>query len=209
MTSPYDGLTEQYWLPKTQELIQQHPLKTSEMGKIVYQAWASIFESSITKYGFKIGREIKPQPQIMGFFLHELIALELSREYPDIWRRDISGYEKDLVYMPDSTFSIEIKTSSNRNQIFGNRSASQTLSKDGKAKKDKSGYYLAVNFEKFSSPESQDLEKPKIYSVRFGWIDSTDWQGQSSQTGQQARLSKAVYSGKLLSILESEKRPLF
>jgi hypothetical protein len=58
----------------------------------------------------------------MSFFLRELIPLELSTRYPDKWRVDKSGENKDIVYIPDDQYSIELKTSSNPTRIFGNRS---------------------------------------------------------------------------------------
>jgi hypothetical protein len=66
---------------------------------------------------FRIGRDIFPKPQIMGFLLHELIPLELKAKYPDLWRGDISRSDKDIVYIPDDFFSIEVKTSSDPRHI--------------------------------------------------------------------------------------------
>jgi hypothetical protein len=129
----------------------------------------------------------------MGFFLHELIPLQLESEYPAIWRRNAIASEKDLVYIPDDTFSIEIKTSSSSRSIYGNRSYAQVGQSSRKAK---SGYYLAINFQKFSSK----LLRPTITTVRFGWLDHEDWQGQTAATGQQARLSPAVERYKLLKL---------
>ena len=59
----------------------------------------------------------------------------------------------------------------------------------------KSGYYLAVNFEKFSNTTN-----PQIKLIRFGWIDSGDWIGQKAATGQQSRLSSDVENYKLLQL---------
>jgi hypothetical protein len=129
----------------------------------------------------------------MGFFLHELIPLELAARYPSKWRGEISSGDKDIVYIPDDNFSIEVKTSSNPNHIFGNRSYAQEVTTN---KKVKSGYYLAVNFQKFST----SLKKPNILLVRFGWLDSSDWMGQKAATGQQSRLSSDVENYKLLEI---------
>jgi len=53
------------------------------------------------------------------------------------------------------------------------------------------------NFEKFSLTN----QKPRIILVRFGWLDHTDWVGQSSASGQQARLSPHVEKTKLLTLL--------
>jgi hypothetical protein len=65
-----------------------------------------------------------------------------------------------------------------------------------KGKKSKSGYYLTVNFQKFSASN----KKPRILLIRFGWLDSTDWRGQAAQTGQQASLSWEADNYKLLKI---------
>ena len=131
-----------------------------------------------------------PKPQIMGFFLHELIPLELAARFPKEWRGDKSSDEKDIVYIADRKYSVEIKTSSNPNRIFGNRSYAQ---KTTKGKKAKSGYYLAVNFEKFTDTTFS----PAIKKIRFGWIDASDWMGQRAASGQQSRLSADVETKKL------------
>jgi hypothetical protein len=133
----------------------------------------------------------------MGFLLHELIPLELEFRYPKLWRRERLSTEKDLVYIPDEAFSVEIKTSSSKRNIYGNRSYAQV---GGTSKKSKSGYYLAINFEKFSSK----VTKPEITLVRFGWLDQEDWIGQVAATGQQARLSPIVERNKLLVLPISE-----
>lgn len=192
MTSPYSD-DQSTWQSVTNSLIDEHPLSRKEIKEIVSQAWDDIFESKLGKNGFQIGKDIFPKPQIIGFFLHELIPLELERRYPGKWRRELSAKDKDVICIYDDRFSIEIKTSSNPKNIFGNRSYAQngTTSKKGK-----SGYYLAVNFEKCT-----DLTpKPKILKIRFGWLDHSDWMGQKSQTGQQSRLSKEVETLKLLEL---------
>lgn len=193
MDSPYEGLPPAKWLEVTGRLVDEHPLKSRELKDIVLSAWNSIFASRIGTRGFHIGKQIFPKPQIIGFFLHELIPLELSARYPEHWRGDQSAAEKDLVYIPDDRYSIEVKTSSNKNHIFGNRSYAQESEKD---KKVKSGYYLAINFEKFSSSE----KKPTISLVRFGWLDSSDWVGQKASTGQQSRLPLEVERYKFIQI---------
>jgi hypothetical protein len=193
MASPYKGLHPNKWLDVTRKLVEDHPLSIDEIADIVLSSWKSIFASRIGKMAAHIGKEIFPKPQIMGFFLHELIPLELAARYPSKWRGEISSGDKDIVYIPDDNFSIEVKTSSNPNHIFGNRSYAQEVTTN---KKVKSGYYLAVNFQKFST----SLKKPNILLVRFGWLDSSDWMGQKAATGQQSRLSSDVENYKLLEI---------
>jgi hypothetical protein len=192
VTSPYDGISPSGWAAKTTELIAAHPADPDELKEIVLETWDSIFSSKLGINGFQIGKDIFPAPQMMGFFLHALIPLECAARYPGTWREDQATNEKDLVHVPDDAYSIEIKTSSNPNQIFGNRSYAQ---KPASAKKSKSGYYLAVNFEKFTKGSTA---RPGIRKVRFGWLDHTDWIGQKAATGQQARLSPDVEGNKLL-----------
>jgi len=190
MTSPYDGLTPDLWEQKTHELIALHPLNSNKIYSVCLNAWQNIFQSQIGSKPFLIGRDIFPTPQIMGFLLHELIPLELAFRYPQLWRKGTLANEKDLIYIPNDDFSIEIKTSSSAKNIYGNRSYAQP----SESKKGKSGYYLAINFEKFVPNNPQ----PHISLIRFGWLDHEDWIGQSAASGQQARLSPQVEKGKLL-----------
>ncbi len=189
-TSPYEGIPVNKWAHVTSRLIKKHPLEESDLVEVVQLAWTSIFDSRMGTQGFQIGKDIFPKPQIMGFFLHELIPLELASKYPGKWRPDKLASEKDIVCDIDDQYSIEIKTSSDPNHIFGNRSYAQQSSR---GKKGKSGYYLAINFEKFGTNKSL----PVIRRIRFGWIDSLDWIGQKAQTGQQSRISSDVEDKKL------------
>jgi len=200
MDSPYNDLPVEKWYEKTRQLISGHPLSSYELYEIVNMVWQSIFASEIGTKPFRIGQDLFPRPQVMGYFLHELIPLELSYRYPTLWRRENQVGEKDVVYIPDAYYSIEIKTSSSLGNIYGNRSYTQPSER---SKKDKSGYYLAINFQKFN-PSLAD-NRPPLTSIRFGWIDHEDWKGQASATGQQARLSPEVEKFKLLSLPLSEE----
>lgn len=191
MSSPYDGVPVTGWTATTRTLIAQHPLDTAIIYEVAYTAWEAIATSRIGR--FQIGVDIYPKPQILGFLLHELIALDTTHRYPSTWRRDQTITDKDLVYIPNAHFSIEIKTSSSRRHIFGNRSYTQHSTRTQKAK---SGYYLAINFDQLTP----NTPYPPLRLVRFGWLDYTDWQGQSSATGQQARLNPAAEQFKLLAL---------
>lgn len=193
MSSPYEGLSVEQWRHKTLQLIQEHPLEAQELYEVVLKCWADIFESRIGSKPFQIGVDLFPAPQIMGFFLHELIPLELAYRYPNLWSKALKAVDKDIVYLPDSAYSVEIKTSSSRGNIYGNRSYAQVGTT---TKKSKSGYYLTVNFEKFTHGKP----RPEITLIRFGWLDAEDWVGQTSATGQQARLSPDVEKNKLLTL---------
>ncbi|MFQ5875161.1 MAG: ScaI family restriction endonuclease, partial [Dehalococcoidia bacterium] len=176
----------------THELIRQHPIPAEKLAGTTTQSWEEIFETKIGRKGLLIGTDIFPQPQIMGFFLHELIPINIATEYPD-WRRDVGGTEKDVVYSKDPFYSFEIKTSSNPRNIFGNRSYAQ-LGQSEKRLKD--GYLLAVNFEGFNRSKT-----PRIVRIRFGWLEHSDWIGQRAATGQQARLSTGANHFKLIDIM--------
>ncbi len=190
-------------MSRTRERLDAHPLKATEIVEVVLRAWDDIFTSSFGSKGFRIGKDITPKPQIMGFFLHELIPLELADRYPSIWRPERTAGDKDINHIPDQRYSIEIKTSSHATAIFGNRSYAQAPAEGGQ-RKSKSGYYMAVNFQKFSSTGTM----PTILRVRFGWLDHTDWVGQAAATGQQARLTKEADAFKLLALFPQNKLEL-
>jgi len=197
-SSPYKGVPRKKWLAKTEELIDAHPLETEEIVDAVLVSWQSVFDSRIGRHGIQIGKEIFPSPQMMGTFLHELLPLELAARHPGLWRGDQTKGEKDLVYIPDPALSVEVKTSSHKNQIFANRSYAQPGGGISPGRKGKSGYYIAVNFEKFAANPSQTSPLPKIRLIRFGWLDHTDWIAQKAATGQQARLNPKTYALKFV-----------
>jgi len=191
-SSPYHDKPQRDWRGITQDLLRHYPLSPEDMVNASLESWKGIFDTGIGTEGFKIGKDIFPSPQMMGFFLHELIPLNLHAKYPNLWKKDIEVSEKDIIYIPDIKYSMEIKTSSHPDKIFGNRSYAQPATS---TKKDKSGYYLAINFEKFSKNRN-----PRIRLIRFGWLDYTDWIGQRAATGQQAHLKPESESNKLLAL---------
>lgn len=190
--SPYEDKPASEWSAITRNLIENFPLTKEELVDAVLGAWVDIFKSKIGSEGFQIGKDIFPQPQIIGFLLHELIPLVIAKKYPDKWCRDRTGHEKDLVCLTDTTYSMEIKTSSHPTGIFGNRSFAQP---ETAGKKSKSGYYLLVNFQKC---DSKATELPTITLIRFAWLDHGDWKGQAAESGQQASLNKDSMANKLV-----------
>ncbi|GLQ98096.1 ScaI family restriction endonuclease [Dyella mobilis] len=195
MQGPYHQLSQELWSHKTDELIAAFPLRMNELVEIVLSSWSDIFKTTVGARKFAIGQQLIFPPQVLGSMLEQLIGHELSERHPWQWRLGSEASEKDVVCIPDSNFSFEIKTSSHRSQIFGNRSYAQPTEN---GKKSKSGYYLAVNFDKVE----RNAKDPSIRKIRFGWLDHSDWRGQAAATGQQANLSVEVARHKLRTLYE-------
>ena len=193
MKSPYENIDSSEWQKITETLLNDFPLSKDYLVSLVLKSWDAILRTKIADK-WSIAQDVQPKPQIMGFFLHEIIGQYIQADYPKSWRKEKTAADKDVVCITNPDFSLEIKTSSDKNKIFGNRSYAQEVKQGGK--KSKSGYYLAINFEKFEETE----ELPQIRLIRFGWLDHTDWIGQSAASGQQASLPKEVENGKLVVI---------
>jgi hypothetical protein len=182
------------WASITDRLLQTFPISMTDLVKTVLASWEDIFHSRLGAKGYQIGRDIWPEPQIMGFLLHELIPLNLAASYAKKWKRGESAVDFDAIYIPNGDYSFEIKTSSSAREIFGNRSYAQLSTS---ARKQRGSFFLAVNFAKFSSGN-----RPEINLIRFGWLGTADWIGQKAQSGQQARLTKEAKAYKLRIIYE-------
>ena len=193
--NPYENLPLNQWKAKTIELVEKHPLKKDELVDAVLTSWNKIFDTYIGNE-LKIGKDIKPSPQILGSYLHELIPIYFEKKYSGKWHKDQSKKDKDLVCNYDDFYSIEIKTSSSKKAIFGNRIYG--IQSEIENVKKKQGYYLAINFEKCT----EETEKPNIKLIRFGWLEHSDWISQNAETGQQSRLSKESDSLKLITLYE-------
>ncbi|HEV2292798.1 MAG TPA: ScaI family restriction endonuclease [Tepidisphaeraceae bacterium] len=194
MKNPY-GANIEKWAAITERLLQDFPVKMDELVKVVLSSWEDIFHSKIGARSYQIGRDIWPEPQIMGFLMHELVPLNLAATYPRKWRRCMAGGECDAVYLLDDDWSFEIKTSSSRKGIFGNRSHAQVSEA---SKKRRGSFFLAINFGKFGT----ENVRPEISLIRFGWLGASDWIGQRAQSGQQAHLTKEARAYKLKIIYE-------
>lgn len=196
MKSPYKNKPVASWYNVTKTLLDKFPLSKEYLVSLVIKSWDAVLRTKIADK-WSIATDIQPKPQIMGFPLHETIAQFIQEDFPESWRKEKSKLDKDVVCITNPECSLEIKTSSNKNKIFGNRSYAQ--SDTASSKKSKSSYYLAINFEKFNESHSV----PKIRLIRFGWLDHEDWIGQTAASGQQARLSPEVENGKLITLYEN------
>lgn len=203
-TSPYFDHAIETWPDITNELLRDHPLHPEDVVSIVRRAWDAIFRSTLGE-GFRIGQHIFPAPQVLGFFLHELIGLECETMFAGVWKIGRVANEKDVVYVPDDRKSLEIKSSSHPTRIYANRSYGQEDASEGK--KGKSGYYIAVNFDPWPEREMHPADQqvfPALRRVRFGWLDHTDWLAQTAPTGQQSSLPAVIENTQLLTFFAQD-----
>lgn len=190
MTSPYLNNPVTEWSKITAQLIEQHPLRMDVIREVALTTWAILWQTRIGEGETSIRLdEIDVPATVVGYFFEKLFARELERRYPTEWRGSRTKNEKDLVYLPDPSFSIEMKSSGQLGtKIFGNRSYNQqTIEGSQISKTEKSGYYITINF------YDQTLNL-----IRYGWIDQEDWKAQSAATGQAATLPETVYNHKLV-----------
>lgn len=191
MISPYSDLPQDEWFNKTRELISEHPLKEDVIKQIILESWKILWDTKIGNSNLEISiKNIDLPAQVVGYFLEKIFAKILETRYPDEWQGGKNKEDKDIIYLPNDRFSLEIKTSGQKGlKIFGNRSYSQKTTNENLEKKSKSGYYITVNF-----------YNQIINLIRLGWIDFDDWKAQKSQTGQAASLYDYVYQYKLVEI---------
>lgn len=190
MASPYFNKPVDSWANITQQLVEQHPLTLRQIHDTALLSWDRLWSTWVgdRAVGFPIA-EIAPPATVIGYMFEKLFAKELAAQLPGAWRGGV-GSEKDLHCLTNNSFSVEMKASGQLGyKIYGNRSYGQVLENVDAGKKDKSGYYIMVNF------YGQTLTL-----LRFGWIDSSDWQAQKSPTGQMAGLPNEVYANKLIPI---------
>ena len=189
--SLYSDLPIDQWAAVTEKLVSQHPLGLTEILEIAQSSWESVWSTKIGSPPTQLDlRDVNPPATVIGYFFEKIFAKKLADKYPGVWRGGLSGDEKDLHNDSDPNISVEIKASGQLGtKIFGNRSYGQKVENESLAKKDKSGYYITVNF-----------YGEQLNLVRFGWIDSSDWKAQAAATGQMAGLPDEVYKHKLIAL---------
>ena len=177
----YEHKTANEWVAITNKLVKENPI-TDCIVDLSLRTWKSILNGNVNSYlNLKIS-ELDLSPQAVSNLFHDILPIYIERNVPN-WKKGTQAHEKDVVYMIDDKYSFEVKVSSSKNAIFGNRSYGQS---SGDSKKSKDGYYLAVNIDKLS------VDNPNIRLIRFGWLNHTDWISQKAQTGQRSRLGKGV-----------------
>jgi hypothetical protein len=124
MTSPYVDKTESEWLEVTRKLVESHPIKTADLLDTAVTAWAMLWQTTVgtAPMAMKLS-DLRVPATIVGYFFEVLFAREMQRRAPALWRGNQSKDEKDLVYVPDPNFSVEIKASGQAGfKVYGNRS---------------------------------------------------------------------------------------
>ena len=185
---PYKNKPQKEWLSITEKLIEEYPLSTNEILEISLLVWNRLWT---TKVGGVIKlKGVELPATVIGYFFQKLFAYELSTRYPKEWRGEQNKSDKDLVNIQQELFSTEMKSSGQLGyKIFGNRSYNQrSLSKENSGK-DKSGYYITINF-----------YQQVLTRINIGWIDQEDWNSQNSETGQASTLKAETYQYKLIRI---------
>ena len=193
--SPYVNRAPNEWAAITEGLVAAFPLDAAMLVSVVHDAWDDLYTSSIGRAKLIIGADVFLPAQATGVLLERLIANELHRRNSQ-WRSGISKDEKDVVSIEDDCLSFEIKTSSSKAGLYGNRSTGHRA--EGR-RKYRTGYYLVVNYK----PPIETDKTRWIWNIRFGWIDDEDWTGQAQPTGQQASVSRDVARFKLISLFSS------
>lgn len=191
MKSPYLNKPASAWPRVTKKLLAQHPLTPKLILEVATQSWEALWSTRVGAAQTAIDlNKLNVPATVVGYFFEVLFAKEMERRFSGRWRGCQQGDEKDLVYVPDPDYSVEIKTSGQLGlKVFGNRSYGQKVQNQPLAKKEKSGFYITVNFFKTS-----------LSLIRFGWIDASDWRPQASPTGQMAGLPDEVYRSKLVRV---------
>jgi hypothetical protein len=181
--SPYENVPVEQWQDITKRLVEQYPLR-SIIVDLCHKSWQSILHGKINTYLNMQIREMSISPQATGALLHDVIPEYISKNVKGF--RKGFGKEKDIVCEYNNSYSLELKTSSQKS-IYGNRCYAKSDS--GKSK---DGYYLTINFEKIQGND------PKILLIQFGWLDHSNWIGQKSETGQQAALTREARENKFI-----------
>lgn len=176
-----------HWSAARDRLIEEHPLTLEDIREVVLKVCRNL-DTDVT-HGVNIF-DTTMSSSVAGQIIEQAIAKSLKSQ-SDVWRPG-EDPEKDVIHTEKEAYSFEVKVSGQiGDQIYGNRS--YAISDDG-GRKSKSGYYLTVNLH-LSEKNLAPSHNP--FLIRFGWVDHDDWQAQSSNTGQAAKLPDEVYKKKL------------
>jgi hypothetical protein len=192
LPSPYHGLDTELWPSVTQSVVDAFPLSRSQLFNLAVDAWKDVTSTRIGRRELRIGHDLEVPAQAIGYLFEKLFALALM-EMAGPFRGGLSqATEKDIVHDDDPSFSFEIKTSTHKTGIYGNRSQSQ---RSAKRKKIRVGYHLVMNFTKPTAAQPYGS-----FVLRFGWLDNSDWKAQNAQSGQAAHVPPHIQAMKLVEL---------
>jgi hypothetical protein len=119
MTSPYFDKPVSLWLKITKNLLARQPLKVDVILDVALQSWAAVWNTRVGEGQTAIElKQLDVPATVVGYFFEVLFAKEMETRFPGEWRGCRQGDEKDLVYLPDPQFCVEIKTSGQRGLKF-------------------------------------------------------------------------------------------
>ncbi|TLX16021.1 ScaI family restriction endonuclease [Rhizobium sp. MHM7A] len=192
LPSPYHGFDFELWPAVTKTLVDAFPLTCSQLFDVAVEAWKDAISTRIGRRELRIGLDIEMPAQAMGSMFEKLIAVSLTA-MPVPFRGGLSqATEKDIVCEDDPYFSFEIKTSTHKHGIYGNRSQGKS---SPRRKKFRAGYHLVANF------KSPSLACPSgQFGLRFGWLDGADWKSQKAESGQSAHVPAHILKVKLVEL---------
>ena len=129
MPSPYEGLAEKDWRAKTNELINRHPLDIETIKQVALRSWQILWSTTIGENELSIKLfELDVPASVVGYFFEKLFAKQLETQQPLCWRGGKNKNDKDVVYISDDSYSIEIKSSGQiGTKVFANRSYAQQV----------------------------------------------------------------------------------
>ena len=163
-------------------ILMNFPLEPSEIRELVEESLLDVLESPYGSMELWNGTDIFLTGQAIGNLFQVFFTKRLVRLYPYTWREGCQRDEMDVVCIPKPEYSFEIKTSSSKSGIYGNRS----YTKHGHMMhKVRGGWLLAVNYKR-PTPASPTW---KIHKIRFGHVDCSEWRGQRTDTGQASSVS--------------------
>ena len=169
------------------------PIDDKLLIRIVRESLNDVHETFYGEYGMKNGVDFFLTGQAIGNLFEAFLCKRLCMCQPGTWRGGTGKFEKDIEHRFRKEWSFEIKTSSSKNAIVGNRSSA---SPGKRAKKKRDGYLLAINYKR-ATPNSPDMY---ITHVRLGKLRDSDWKAQRAKTGQAARVSKHIIRKKMRSL---------
>ena len=104
VTGPYFGSPQSSWLSITRQLVNKHPLQPVVLREAATTSWAMLWKTTVGTGPVSVKLSaLKVPATIIGYFFEVLLANELQRRDPTLWRGTQSKDEKDLVYLPNRT----------------------------------------------------------------------------------------------------------